>query len=110
MLERRRLRTFYGTEEHDHQLMLRCDGVGGCDSERDAGWPERRTVPGGQKISLAGALCGYVCDRFEFTHDGAEISIYLAAARSHSGIFLWGVPDGQASMYIGKGLEGRAGE
>ena len=53
-----------------------------------------------------------ICDRFEFTHDGAEISIYLAAARSRSGIFpfLWGVPDGQALMYIGKGLEGSARE
>lgn len=29
MLERRRLRTFYGTEERDHQLMLRYDGVSG---------------------------------------------------------------------------------
>ena len=90
--------------------MLRYDGVRGCDSESDVGGPESRTVPGGQKISLAGARCGYVCDRFEFTHDGAEISIYLAAARSHSGIFLWGVPDGQASMYIGKGSEGSARE
>lgn len=62
------------------------------------------------RISLAGSRCGYVCDRFEFTQDGAEISIYLAAARSHSGIFLWGVPDGQASMYIGKGSEGSARE
>lgn len=78
---------FYGTGERDHQLMLRYDGVRGCDSEREVSWPERRTVPRGQKISLAGARCGYVCDRFEFTHDGAEISIYLAAARSRSGIF-----------------------
>ena len=64
------------------------------------------------RISLAGSRCGYVCDRFEFTQDGAEIFTYLTAARAHSGIFpfLWGVPDGQASMYIGKGLEGRAGE
>lgn len=62
------------------------------------------------RISLAGSRCGYVCDWFEFTHDGAKISIYLAAARSHSGIFLWGVPDGQASMYIGKGSEGSARE
>ena len=62
------------------------------------------------RISLARSRCGYVCDRFEFTHDGAEISIYLAAARSHSGIFLWGVPDGQALMYIGKGLEGSTRE
>ena len=30
-----------------------------------------------------------ICDRFEFTHDGAEISIYLAAARFCSGIFLF---------------------
>lgn len=53
-----------------------------------------------------------ICDWFEFTQDGAEISIYLAAARSRSGIFpfLWGVPDGQALMYIGKGLEGSARE
>lgn len=28
-----------------------------------------------------------ICDRFEFTHDGAEISAYLAAARSRSCIF-----------------------
>ena len=111
-VEKETAENFYGTGERDHKLMLQYDGVRGCDSERDAGWPERRTVPGGQKISLAGALCGYVCDRFEFTHDGAEISAYLAAARAHSGIFpfLWCVPDGQASMYIGKGLEGRAGE
>lgn len=60
---------FYGTRERDHQLKLRYDGVSGCDSERDVSWPERRTVPGGQKISLDGARCGYVCDRFEFTHD-----------------------------------------
>lgn len=52
------------------------------------------------RISLAGSRCGYVCDRFEFTQDGAEISIYLAAARSHSGIFLWGVPDGQADVHL----------
>lgn len=64
------------------------------------------------RISLAGSRCGYVCDRFEFTQDGAEISIYLAAARFCSGIFLflWGVPDGQALMYIGKGLEGSTRE
>lgn len=86
-VEKEMAENFYGTGERDHQLMLRCDEVGGCDSERDADWPERRTVPGGQKISLAGARCGYVCDRFEFTHDGAEISIYLAAARSRSCIF-----------------------
>lgn len=30
MLERKRLRAFYGTEERDHQLMLRYDGVRGC--------------------------------------------------------------------------------
>lgn len=30
MLERKRLRAFYGTEELDHQLMLRYDGVRGC--------------------------------------------------------------------------------
>lgn len=52
--------SFYGTGEREHQLMLRCDGVRGCDSERNAGWTERRTVPGGQKISLAGARCGYM--------------------------------------------------
>lgn len=51
---------FYGTGERDHKLMLRYDGVRGCDSERDVSWPERRTVPGGQKISLAGARCGYM--------------------------------------------------
>ena len=80
---------FYGTEERDHQLILRYDGVRGCDSEKEVSWPERRTVPGGW-----------------------EISTYLAAARAHSGIFLflWGVPNGQASMYIGEGSEGRARE
>lgn len=30
MLERKRLRAFYGTGERDHQLMLRYDGVRGC--------------------------------------------------------------------------------
>lgn len=80
-VEKETAENFYGTGERDHKLMLQYDGVRGCDSERDAGWPERRTVPGGQKISLAGALCGYVCDRFEFTHDGAEIFTYLTAGQ-----------------------------
>ena len=31
------------------------------------------------RISLAGSRCGYVCDRFEFTQDGAEIFTYLTA-------------------------------
>lgn len=26
------------------------------------------------RISLAGSRCGYVCDRFEFTHDGGRSS------------------------------------
>lgn len=59
-VEKETAESFYGNGERDHQLMLRCDGVSGCDSERDAGWPERQTVSGGQKISLAGARCGYM--------------------------------------------------
>lgn len=59
-VEKETSESFYGTGERDHQLMLRYDGLRGCDSERGASWPERRTVPGGQKISLAGARCGYM--------------------------------------------------
>lgn len=59
-VEKETAENFYGTGECDHQLMLRYDGVRGCDSERDVSWPERRTVPGGRKISLAGARCGYM--------------------------------------------------
>lgn len=33
------------------------------------------------RISLAGSRCGYVCDRFEFTQDGAEIFTYLTAGQ-----------------------------
>ena len=50
-VEKETAENFYGTGERDHQLMLRYDGVRGSDSERDAGWPERQTVPGGQNIS-----------------------------------------------------------
>lgn len=33
------------------------------------------------RIPLAGSRCGYVCDRFEFTQDGAEIFTYLTAGQ-----------------------------
>ena len=33
------------------------------------------------RIPLAGFRCGYVCDRFEFTQDGAEIFTYLTAGQ-----------------------------
>lgn len=59
-VEKETAENFYWTGERDHQLMLRYDGVRGCDSESDAGWLERRTVPGGQKISFARARCGYM--------------------------------------------------
>ena len=108
-VEKEMAENFYGTGERDHQLMLRCDGVRGCDSERDAGWPERRTVPGGQKISLAGARCGYVCDWFEFTHDGGRsphVSRRLDFVQVFSfsfGAYLLSKP-----IYICEGCEGRA--
>ena len=54
------------------------------------------------RIPLAGSRCGYVCDRFEFTQDGAEIFTYLTAGQNPSGIFhfLWGVPDEQADIHL----------
>lgn len=41
------------------------------------------------RISLAGSRCGYVCDRFEFTQDGAEILTYLAAGQISFRVFLF---------------------
>ena len=35
-VEKETAKSFYGTGERDHQLMLRYDGVRGCDSKRGA--------------------------------------------------------------------------
>ena len=59
-VEKETAENFYGTGERDHQLMLRYDGVRGCDSEREVSWPERRTVPGGQNISCGISMWIYV--------------------------------------------------
>ena len=41
------------------------------------------------RISLAGSRCGYVCDRFEFTQDDAEIFTYLTAGQISFRYFLF---------------------
>ena len=48
------------------------------------------------RIPLAGSRCGYVCDRFEFTQDGAEIFTYLTAGQ----LSFRGVPDEQADIHL----------
>lgn len=53
-----------------------------------------------------------ICDRFEFTYDGGR-SLHISRRPELIqvfSLFLRGVPDGQAPMYIGKGTEGSIGE
>lgn len=102
---------FYGTGERDHQLMLRYDGVRGCDSEREVSWPERRTVPGGQNISCGISMLIYV------TGSNSRMMVrrspYISRRPDLVQVFSFsfgGVPDGQGVMYIGEGYEGSARE
>lgn len=60
MLERKRLRAFYGTEERDHQLMLRYDGVRGC------GAPAGGYRPPEQKWHGDGAYAGKTPEKRSF--------------------------------------------